>query len=164
MPLLLPLTDTAIADYQNHLREFPGTDPVILAYLTRHINGLMCGEIEQVVTQLIVDRLAIGHRDSGTLDFFPNFLKSRRISSVRNASFEEIRNTLSSFGPAYREKFNGLVHDAVDNEGIEKLRAAVVKRNEDAHSIPPSITFQEVEETYSVAVAVIDAVSTTLKT
>ena len=164
MPLLLPLTGTAIADYQNHLHEFPDTDPVIMAYLTRHINGLMCGEIEQVVTQLIVDRLAIGHDDSETLDFFSNFLKFRRISSVRNATFEEIRNTLSSFGPKYREKFNDLVHNAVDNEGIEKLRIAVVKRNEDAHSIPPSITFEEVEEAYDIAISVIDAVSNTLKT
>ena len=163
MPLLLPLTGTAIADYQNHLSEYPGTDPVILAYLTRHINGLMCGEIEQVVTRLVVERLATGYSDPETSDFFSAFLKSRRTSSIRNATVEEIRNTISCFGPKYREKFNDLVRNAVDNEDIQKLRTAVDKRNEDAHNIPPSITFQELEEAYRIAAAVINAVSITLE-
>ncbi len=113
---------------------------------------------------MVVERLATGYMDSETSDFFPAFLKSRRTSSTRNATVEEIRNTLSCFGPTYREKFNDLVRHAVDNEGIEKLRTAVTKRNEDAHSIPPSITFQELEETYGIAVAVINAVTITLET
>ena len=113
---------------------------------------------------MIAERLAIGYRDSETLDFFPTFLKSRRTSSIRNATVEEIRNTLTCFGPTYRNKFNDLVRRTVDDDGVEKLRTAVTKRNENAHSIPPSITFQELEETYGIATAIIDAVVITLET
>ena len=164
MPDLLRLTGAAIADYQNHLDEFPNTDPVILAYLTRHINGLMCAEIEQVVTSLVCARLGAGYGDEETSNFFPNFLNYRRISSIRNARVDQIRIALSSFGSDCRERFDRLVREAVDAEDIGKLSTAIRKRNDDAHSIPPTITFQEVEETYLITTAVMDAVRLTLET
>ncbi len=164
MPHLLPLTWTAIADYREHLGQYPDTDPVILAYLTRHINGLMCAEIEQVITSLVCERQGVGHKDEESLNFFPNFLNSRRISSIRNARVAQMRIVLSSFGPNYQKKFDKLVRETVDPEGIGKLNTAVKKRNDDSHNIPPTIIFQEVEETYQVATAVIDAVKQTLET
>ena len=164
MPELLPRTGKAIENYRNHLRQYPDTDPEILAYLTRHINGLICSEIEQEVTHLIAERLRVGYREEESALFFSNFLESRRISSIRNATVGEIRVTLSSFGAAYREKFNGLVSQTVGQEGINQLSAAVQKRNDSSHGIPPAIEFQEVEETYRVAVAVVDAVRQTLQT
>ena len=164
MPDLLPLTGAAIADYQNHLDEFPNTDPVILDYLTRHINGLMCAEIEQVVTSLVCARLGAGYGDEETLNFFPNFLNYRHISRIRNARVDQIRITLSSFGSDCQERFDRLVRDAVDADDIGKLSTVIRKRNDDAHSIPPTITFQEVEESYLIATAVMEAVRLTLET
>ena len=123
----------------------------------------MCAEIEQVVTSLVCARLGAGYGDEETLNFFPNFLNSRRISSIRNARVDQIRTTLSSFGTDYQERFDRLVREAVDAEDIGKLSTAIRKRNDDAHSIPPTITFQEVEETYKVATAVMDAVRLTWK-
>ena len=144
--------------------EFPNTDPVILAYLTRHINGLMCAEIEQVVTRLVCERLGAGCSDEVALNFFPYFLGSRRMSSIRNARVDQIRLTLSSFGSDCQERFDELVREAMNSDDIGRLSVAVKKRNDDAHSIPPTITFQEVEETYKVATAVVDAVQLTLET
>ena len=164
MPELLPRTGKAIENYRNHLRQYPDTDPEILAYLTRHINGLICGEIEQEVTHLIAERLRVGYKDEESALFIPNLLKSRNISSIRNARVREIRDTLSSFSTAYRDKFNGLVSQTVGETGINRLSTAVQKRNDSSHGIPPVIEFQEVEETYRVAIAVIDAVRQTLQT
>ena len=56
------------------------------------------------------------------------------------------------------------VREAVDAEDIGKLSTAIRKRNDDAHSIPPTITFQEVEESYLIATAVMEAVRLTLET
>lgn len=162
MPSLLPRTERAIADFQNLLSQHPHTDGAIQSYLTSHINVLMCAEIEQVVTRLVVERLAVGYHDEDTSNFFPNFLKERRISSIRNATVPEIRRTLAVFSPAYGEKFDGLLSQSVKDEDVQKLRVVVEKRNASAHGIPPSITFQELEETYQAATAVVAAVRQTL--
>lgn len=159
MTLLLPLTDTAIGDYQLHVKQYPGTDREILAYLTRHINGLMCAEIEQSVTRLIRERLEIGCSDTAT----SNFLKSVGHSSIRNARIGEIRNALARFGDGCKERFDNLVNQTIDEAGIEKLGMAVGKRNQDAHDNPPDITFRELEEAFSVATDVVDAVRLTLE-
>lgn len=159
MTLLLPLTDTAIEDYQLHVKQHPDTGREILAYLTRHINGLMCAEIEQSVTRLIRVRLEIGCSDAAT----SNFLKSIGHSSIRNAKIGEIRNALARFGDGYRERFDDLIDQTVDEAGVEKLGMAVGKRNQDAHDNPPDITFRELEEAFHVATAVVDAVRLTLE-
>ena len=164
MPDLLPLTGAAIADYRQHMSQHPDTDPVILAYLNRHINGLMCAEIEQVVTRLICEKLDAGQQHPEARSFFPSFLDARRMGCLRNARVDEMRTTLSAFGLYYRNKFNELLDGGLSSDDINKLNAAVKKRNEDAHSTPPTITFQEVEETYDVATAVMDAVQQTLQT
>ena len=109
MPDLLPLAGAAIVDYREHLNQNPDTDPAILAYLTRHINGLICAEIEQVVTRLVCERLDVGQHDPEARSFFPGFLDARRMSSIRNARVDEVRTTLSAFGLAYKNKFNELV-------------------------------------------------------
>ncbi len=158
MLLLLPLTDTAIADYSQHINQHPDTDSAILAYLTRHINGLMCAEIEQVVTRLIRARLEIGCSDAAT----SNYLKSLRRSEIRNAKLSEIKNALSLFGNEYRQRFNDLVDQFVGEDGIAKMGLAVGKRDQDAHENPPNITFRELTETYKIATSVVDAVRLTL--
>ena len=158
MPLPLPLTDTAIEDYQLHIKRHPSTDREILAYLTRHINGLMCAEIEQSVTRLIRERLEIGCNDTAT----SNFLKSVGHSSIRNATIGEIRNALARFGGCYKERFDDLVNQTVDEAGIEQLGMAVGKRNQDAHDNPPDITFRELQEAFHVATDVVNAVRLTL--
>ncbi len=163
MPSLLPRTEKALEDYQDHLMRYPDTAPEILSYLVRHINGLMCGEIEQEVTRLVIVRLQIGCRDEESANFFPNFLQLRRLSSIRNATVGEIRDTLSAFDPAYRGKFDDLVRQNVGEDGVQKLLAAVRKRNDNAHHTPPIIDFQEVEATYRVANQVVEAVRVTLE-
>ena len=157
---ILPLTDTAISDYRDHLSQYPGTDPVILAYLTRHINGLMCAEIEQVVTRLIRNRLSAGCKDEET----ENFFRSMRRSAVRNATFSEIKETLALFGNPYRDNFDKLVQESIGVGGIEKLGMAVGNRNQDAHENPPAVTFRELEEAFAVASTMVDAVRLTLET
>ena len=163
MPDLLPLTGAAIADYQEHLGQYPDTDLAILAYLTRHINGLMCAEIEQVITRLVRERLESGCKDEATA----NFLKSMpRRSSIENAGVPAIRNTLSRFGDDHLERFNTFVFqpESIGDAGVEKLGIAVRKRNEDAHGNPPDITFRELAESYDVAIKVVDAVRHILET
>ena len=164
MPDLLRLTGAAIADYQNHLDEFPNTDPVILAYLTRHINGLMCAEIEQVVTSLVCARLGAGYGDEETSNFFPNFLNYRRISSIRNARVDQIRIALSSFGSDCRERFDRLVREAVDAEDIGKLSTAIRKRTTMPTAFPQPSPFRKSKKAYLIATAVMDAVRLTLET
>lgn len=156
--LLLPLTDTAISDCRRHVKQHSDTDPAIIAYLTRHVNGLMCAELEAVVTRLIRDRLKLGCSDNATL----NFVNSLQRGTVRNARYREIRSTIKLLGSSYEERFCELVTSAVGEEGIGKLGIAVGKRNEDAHETPPDVTFRELEEAYSVATSVVLAVSRTL--
>ena len=155
----LPLTDAAIADCREHVNQYPDTDPVITAYLTRHVNGLMCAEIEWVVTRLIRERLEAGCSDDATA----NFLKTMRRSTVRNASFSEIRDTLALLGSTYRNKFSELVDQTIKEDGIEKLGMAVGKRNQNAHENPPDITFRELEEAFDIAARLVDAVRLTLQ-
>ena len=159
MTLLLPLTDTAIEDCRDHVNHHPDTDPAISAYLTRHVNGLMCAEIERIVTRLIRERLEIGCSDEAT----STFLKSMSRSTIRNAEISEIRDTLTLFGSEYKVKFNNLVDQTIGEEGIAKLGIAVGKRNADAHENPPDITFRELEEVFSVATKVVDAIRLTLE-
>ena len=52
----------------------------------------------------------------------------------------------------------------MNSDDIGRMSIAVKKRNDDAHSIPPTITFQEVEETYLIATAVMEVVRLTLET
>ena len=118
----------------------------------------MCGEVEQVVTRLIRERLELGCSDDAT----SNFLKSLRRSTVRNATFREIRGSLALFGETYRDDFSDLVYQSVGESGIEKLGMAVGKRNQDAHENPPDITYLELEEAYTVATTIVDAVQITL--
>ena len=80
-----------------------------------------------------------------------------------NATVSEIRNTIALFGSTYRERFNDLVRQSANEQDIEKLGIAVRKRNQDAHDNPPDITFRELEEAYTVAICVVDAVGRTLK-
>ena len=157
-PILLPLTDLAIQDCRRHAMNYPETDPAILAYLTRHVNGLMCAEMEVVITQLIRDRVEAGCRDDATL----SFVKSMKRSAVRNATYREIRRTVKLLGNRYENRFCELVGHSVGEEGIEKLGIAVDKRNEDAHKSPPDITFGELEEAFGVATLVVIAVSRAL--
>ena len=157
--LLLPLTYMAISDCRQHISQHSDIDPAILAYLTRHVNGLMCAEIERVVTRLIRERLGKGCSDAATF----SFLQSLRRSSVRNATVSEIRNTIKLLGSEYQEKFNHLLEQTVGQESIEKLGIAVGKRNENAHENPPDITFGELEDAFSIANKVVDAVRLTLE-
>lgn len=159
MDVLLPLTETAIKDCKNHINQHPDIDPAISAYLARHVNGLMCTEIERVVTRLIRDRLAIGCSDTATF----NYLKSLVRSSVRNATISEIRNTIRLLGNDYRDKFNNLIDQSVGQEGIDKLGMAVRNRNENAHEHPPNITFRDLEEVFPIAIKVVEAVKLTLE-
>ncbi len=159
MALPLPLTDVAMADCQSHAAQCSGSDPSIHAYLTRHVNGLMCAEIESVVTRLVRRKLETGCGDRATL----NFVRSLRRSAIRNATFVEIRDTLKLFGSDYGSKFSDLVHDRIGEEGISKLGIAVLKRNTNGHRSPPDITFRELEEAYNAAALVVDAVKQTLE-
>ena len=158
MTLQLPLTDAAITDCRDHVNQHPDTDPAISAYLTRHVNGLMCAEIKWVVTRLIRERLEAGCSDEATL----NFLKTMNRSTVRNAKYAEIRNTLALLGSTYRSRFSELVDQTIKEEDIEKLGLAVGKRNQNAHESPPDITFRELEEAFSIATRLVDAVRLTL--
>ena len=158
MPELLPLSSAAISDFRSHVSQHPSTDPVILDYLTRHINGLMCAEIEQVVTRLLRERLQAGCSDAATA----NYLNSFRRSAVRNASYSEIGKTLATLGEAFRDRFRDSVFQDLTQADIEKLGIAVNKRDEDAHEAPPIITFAELAEAYRVAGVVVKAVELTL--
>ena len=156
---LLPLTNTAILDYRQHIDRYPETDPAILAYLTRHINGLMCAEIERVVTSMVKERLRVGCRDAATL----NYLSSLGRSSVRNAKISEIRNSINLFGRDFTLKFNQLIDEKIGEDGIDRLGIAVGKCNEDAHENPPDITYLELETALGIALRVVEAVRVTLE-
>ena len=157
--LLLPLTDTAISDCRQHISKYPDIDPAIPAYLTRHVNGLMCTEIEQVITRLIQERIGKGCNDTAT----SNFMKSMGKSYVRNAKVSEIRDTIKNLGIEYQEKLNLLLEQTVGQDGIDKLGITVGKRNENAHKDPPDITFRELEDVFSIAARVVEAVRLTLE-
>lgn len=158
MELLLPLTDTAISDCRAHFAEHPNTDPAISAYLTRHVNALLCAEIEAVTTRLIKERIQSGCNDSAT----SNFLRSLSRSAIRNAKYSEIRDTLKLLGVEYGLKFESEVGTSVGESGIETLGTAVGKRDANSHRHPPNITFRELEQVYSIATSIIEAVRVTL--
>ena len=148
-----------MADYREHVAKYPNTDLPILAYLTRHINGLMCSEIEQVVTRLVKERLALGCGDEAT----SNYLTSLRRNAIRNAKFSEVKRTLALFGTLYRDYFDKLVQESLGEAGVERLGIAVGKRDQDAHETPPDITFDELEKAFVVASKMVDAVRVTLE-
>ena len=79
MALLLPLTDTAISDCRNHINKHPDIDPAVLSYLTRPVNGLMCAEIESVITRLIRERIEVGCSDEATLSFLQSMRRKARL-------------------------------------------------------------------------------------
>ena len=158
MPLLLPMTDTAIADCRNHINSHPDIDLAILAYLTRHVNGLMCAEIETVVTRLIRERIEQGCDNAAA-----NFLASFRRSVVRNAKYAEIGDKLALFGDEFKQRYEDAVDNSVGESGIQKLGIAVGKRDDTAHRAPPNITFKELEEAYTAATAIVDAVAVALQ-
>ena len=149
--LLLPLTDTAIEHCREHLAAHPDTDPAVTAYLARHVNSLMCAEIEIVVTNLIETRVRAGCNDAVTA----NLLNSLRRNIVRNAQYGEIRNSLKTLSPEIADHFERLVELNVGERGKTMLGNAVAKRNESAHERPPSVTFEELEQVYSVAVEIV---------
>ena len=159
MNLLLPLTGTALIDCRNHVDRYSETDPAIMAYLTRHVNGLMCAEIESTITRLIHERLVNRCIDTATV----NFIASKRKTTIRNATFGEIRGAMKLLGVAYDKKFGDLVRLNVGEEGIERLAMSVGKRNKTAHDIPPDITFGELEDTYKIATQIVDAVRLSLE-
>ena len=148
----------AITDCRNHINTYSGIDPVIVAYLTRHVNGLMCTEIESVITQLIRERIEAGCDESAS-----NFLKSMPRSVVRNAKYAEIRDKIALFGAQYRLQFEEAVNNSVGEEGIQALGIAVGKRNDAAHREPPDITFREMERAYAAATAIVRAASIVLQ-
>ena len=154
----LPLTQTAIADCRDLTVQNPHIDPVIGAYLTRYVNGLMCAEIESVVGELIKQRLRDGCADTAT----SNFLSSIGRSAIRNATISEIRDKMRLFGTDYAQLFDNIIDDAIGEAGREKLGVAVRNRNDNAHDKPVDITFNELEEAFRVATKVVDAVSDTL--
>lgn len=158
--LLLPLTDTAIENCRNHLAAHPDTDAAVSAYLARHINSLMCAEIEMVVTNLIKARVRAGCNDAVTA----NLLNSLRRSIVRNAQYGEIRNSLKTLSAEIADRFELLVELNVGERGKTMLGNAVAKRNESAHERPPSVTFEELEQVYSVAVAIVKSAQEVLET
>ena len=86
-----------------------------------------------------------------------------RRSPVRNATISEIRNTIRLLGNDYRDKFNNLVDQSIGQADIEKLGMAVGKRNENAHENPPNITIRELDEAFSIAIKVVEAVKLTLE-
>lgn len=92
-----------------------------------------------------------------------NFLKSLGRSFVRNATISEIRNTIHLIGNDYRDTFNNLIDQSVGQADIEKLGIAVRKRNENAHENPPNITIRELDEAFSIAIKVVEAVKLTLE-
>lgn len=159
MEILLPFTEAAIADCRQHLNQHPDIDPVISAYLARYVNGLMCAEIEQVVSGLIRARLEKGCSDTATF----NFLKSLQRGVVRNAKIGEIKTTIGLLGREYRDTFDNLINRNVGDEGIDRLGRAVSERNRNAHDAPPDITFGELEEVIPFAKKVVEAVRLTLE-
>ena len=92
-----------------------------------------------------------------------NFLKSLGRSFVRNATISEIRNTIRLLGNDYRYKFNNLVDQSIGQADIEKLGIAVGKHNENPHENPPNITIRELDEAFSIAIKVVEAVKLTLE-
>ena len=158
--LLLPLTQTAISDCQHHLDQHPDVDPVVTAYLTRYINGLMCAEIESVVARFIRERLERGCSDTAT----SSFLSAVRKDLIRSARFAEIRQQIALLGEDYEEKLVSLVDQAVGEDGKQKLGNAVVNRNANAHERPTDITFSELQEAFKAATKIVESVRTVLTT
>ena len=156
---MLPLTDTAIEDYQQHIKQYPETNSEIKAYLTRHINGLMCAEIERSLTSLIRERLERGSCDAATA----NFMKSISYGSPRNAQYKELKKILCRFGVGYEKSLDRRLSQIMNEGGIEKLGVAVAKRNQNAHDNPPDITFRELKEAFAVANAIVEAVQITFE-
>ena len=158
--LLLPLTHTAIFDCRSHIDQRPDVDPVVTAYLTRYINGLMCAEIESVVARFILQRIEVECSDIAA----SNFLTAVRRDLVRNARFTEIRKQISLLGEDYEKKLVALVDQTVGEDGKQKLGNAVANRNANAHERPIDITFSELQEAFDVATKIVDAVRIVLTT
>lgn len=158
MPILLPFTDTAITDCRDQMAAHPDTDVAILAYLTSHVNSLMCAEIESVVTRLIKERIQRGSDEAAA-----SFLTSLRHSVVRNAKYSEIGDKLALLGDEYKQRYEDMVDNSVGEEGIQRLGMAVGRRDDAAHRTPPNITFKELEEAFSAATTIVDAVRIALE-
>ena len=156
---LLPLTALAIEDCRDHMSRHLDIDQVIVDYLVRHVNALLCAEIEREVSRLIRERLENGCSDAETLNYVLRYI---RHGAVQNATFQEIKQKLSYFDDSFGEKFDRLVRNSIGDEGIGRLSLAVEKRNATSHDSPPSITFGELDDAFSAATVLVDSVRATL--
>ena len=139
--------------------EYPNSDAVISAYLTLYVNGLMCAEIESVISELIQGRIESGCSDEVAL----SAVRIRKLGTIRSARIDEVRKTLKQLGSEYVSSFNELVDQSLGEEGKGRLGTAVRNRNETAHRTPPDITFADLEKAYDAATKMVDAVRATLE-
>ena len=157
--LLLPLTDTAIEHCRDHLGAHPDTDPAVTSYLARHVNSLMCAEIEVVVSRIIEQRVQAGCSD----EVASNFLASLRRNVIRNAKYDEIQGKLKILGQQIAARFEERINETVGEDGKNRLGVAVKKRDDAAHREPPDITFNEVVAAYADATVIVGLVAEVLQ-
>ena len=160
---LLPETDLALEQCRAHFADYRANagaelEPQIVAYLTRHVAVLMCGEIERVITRLLHERI-----DSSGDPGMSRLVKSIRGNLLRNARFSEIGDKLAKVGPECKAMFEAEAHEAVGEPGINRLGATVRNRDEAAHSVPPDITFGELEAAFAAANSIVLAAKNALE-
>ena len=156
--MLLPRSDTALSDCREHLQAFPDTDPAIAAYLARHVAVVLCAEIEQAVTSLIVERVNRGCDQASR-----GFVRSVRKNLVRNARPGEVADTLKLFGEACHGTYESRINLDLGDEGRGRLGTIVTGRDSTAHAAPIDITFAELETAFSYAVKMVAAVEEALR-
>jgi len=155
--MLLPRTDTALSDCRAHLQRFPETDPAVVSYLVGHVSVVLCGEIEEAITRLIVERVSRGCDDGAA-----NLVRTVRGNLVRNAKPSELGDKVALFGDKSAARYKELVNETVGDSGLSRLGTLVRHRDATAHGPPLDLTFGELERAYSAADSLMKAVEQAL--
>jgi hypothetical protein len=155
--VLLPRTETALADCRIHLAAVAAADPAldtaaVGSYLAGHLAVLLCAEIESSMTAFFDEII-----DASTCEPNVKALARTRKWTLYSARYSDIVGAMSRFGDAIRDRFKEEVNATIGDAGTARLGTVVSLRNDAAHAAPPAITFRDIEDATAAAKEILQA-------
>jgi hypothetical protein len=162
MAVPLPRTETALADCRAHLAAVASIHPsldtaAIGSYLAGHAAVLLCAEIESTMAAFFDEII-----DSSTCEPNVKALARTRKWTLDSAKYADIVGAMARFGDTIRDQFKVDVIATSGERGVASLGTVVGMRNATSHSIPPPVTFRDVEDATNAAKEILQAARSAL--
>ena len=153
MAVLLPHTETVLADCREHLTRVERADPnldtsAISAYLATQVAIVLCAEVQMTFRGYFVEIVD----GSGSTGWVQGWAHPRQ-NDVRNATFKGIEDTLEwKMNKEVATLFRAAAERAnIDEEAKTRLGNVVKARNDISHSTGAVVTFGDVETAADIA-------------